>query len=162
MDIDVSFKDKKIITNWRDYISDDFKTEKEMCNYIQSHSEEFAKDILGIEIIGCEREYYLGQRIRRGNRPHVDFMFRSKENDIIIVECKNVNNIFSELSGAISQLLSYYIIAEDNRINIKRMCLVVNKFDDRLRKVIEKFNLPIELFVFSKTNTLKLLLNDKN
>ena len=89
-------------------------------------------------------------------------MFKSKDGDIIIIECKNVTNTFSELSGSVSQLLSYAVIAEDNNIKIDRMCLVVNKFDDRLRKIIEKFNLPIELFIFSKTNVLKMITSDKN
>ena len=152
-----NFEGEKIITNWRDYITNDFNSEKEMCNFIQDHSDEFAAGILGINPGICEREYYLGQKIRRGNKPHVDFMFMSREEEIIIVECKNVNESFSGLSGAISQLLSYMVIAEENNILITRVCLLTNRFENTLEKVIKKFNLPIELFVFSKTNVLKLL-----
>lgn len=145
---------------WRKYVTNGFISEKEMCDYIESHYNDFARDVLEIEYGNAQREYYFGIG-GRTNKPHIDFMFTSKDDKNILVECKNTGEAGGLLNG-IGQLLSYIIIAENQGIKISRSCLVLNKYDDRIRAIIDRFNLPIEVFIFSRDYILKVMTYDKN
>lgn len=149
---------QKLIFN-KSLLSDDFRNEKEMTDFINCHASLFARDVLEIEYKSHKREYYLGLPVRlsKGNMPHVDFVFETKGGKLILVECKNVNNTYAELSNSVGQLLSYSCIAKGNGIKIDRLCIVANKFDSRLRMVINEFKLPIEVYVFGKSQVLKLM-----
>lgn len=143
------------------YLLDRFKTEKELCDFIDYHAKHFAEDVLNIEYKSHKREFYLGQRINVslgfGNMPHIDFMFEDNNGKVILVECKNPSNIYAELSNAIGQILSYYCTAKENGIGVDRMCIVTGRYNDKIRKVINQFNLPIEVYVMSKQNVLKVV-----
>lgn len=150
-----------LVANANTYLGANFKSEKELCDFIDDHAEDFAKDILNIEYKSHKREFYLGQRINVslgfGNMPHIDFMFEGNSGKVILVECKNPSNVYAELSNAIGQILSYYCTAKENGIEVDRMCIVTGRYNDKIRKVINQFNLPIEVYVMSKQNALKVV-----
>jgi hypothetical protein len=140
-------------------ISCDFINEKEMVKFIDYYAKLFARDVLEIDYKDHKKEYYLGSQIKliKGNKPHVDFIFESQSGELVLCECKNTKNTYAELSNSIGQLLSYFCIAKNQGVKIKRLCIISNKFDERLRSVINEFKLPIEVYIFSKTKILKLM-----
>lgn len=143
------------------YLKEGFDNEKELNDFIDHFASLFARDILEIKYKSHKREYYLGDnmnvRFNKGNQPHVDFVFISSNDEVILVECKNPKNTYAELSNSIGQILTYSCIAKENGVKIARLCIISTKYDDRIRKVIKEFNLPIEVYLISRTNMLKVL-----
>jgi len=131
--------------------TDDFKTEKELCEYIEINMEIFCEEILGGKLKRYQREWYLTKLKRFGpNKPRIDFFVELEDGREIGIECKNPKFVFSELVKAISQLLVYGIIAEENNCKLDELVLVISKYDDYFIKVIRRFKLPLRVFVLSK------------
>lgn len=166
IDIDQTWDQSLKVNEFIRYISKDFKNESEMCDYIEKNAELFAKDVLEIEYKSHKREYYLGDTLligrKKGNLPRIDFAFTSIDNEIILVECKNPSNIYSELCISIGQILSYYCIAKKNGVKVNRICIVSTQFNMVIRDIIIEFNLPIEFYILNKTNLLKLINGSSN
>ncbi len=130
-----------------------FNTEKEMCNYIEENIEIFCKDTLEINYISHERESYLARgRKFSGNKPHVDFLIKSNNEDYVIVECKNPRYVYRENIGALSQILDYIRIAENNGYKIKEAWICTSRIKRELCEVIDRFKLPINICVLNKKN----------
>jgi len=141
------------------YLNNGFKSEKEMCDYIDQYAQYFAQDVLEIKYINHKREYYLGAKVNfnyHGNLPRVDFMFEHNKG-IILVECKNPTNTYAEIINGIGQLLAYYCICKNNDINVNRMCLVSSRYLHSVRQIINLFKLPIEYYMLTRDNILKLM-----
>lgn len=153
----VLFSNSTLIKDVSKYFVNEFTNEREMGMYINRYACLFALDVLEINYKSHNKEWYLGSHSQRGNMPHVDFLFESLQGDLVMVECKNAKNTYAELSNSIGQLLSYYCIAKQNGINVSRLCVVANKYDDRIRLVINEFKLPIEFYVFNRNSVLKLI-----
>ena len=150
------FADCPKIDNWPEYIVKDFSSEREMCDYIDTFAQLFAEDILECRYEGHSREYVLEGSNPRKPGPRVDFVFNN-EDGIILVECKNVTQTYNELVASIGQLLSYIILAEKSGRKVKRSCLVVSSFIGVIDDIINRYNLPIDVFIFSKNQVLKLM-----
>lgn len=158
----------KIVNIWKDLYdfndfkqtaSEDFKSEKEMCSYIDFYAKEFAEDVLCIEYGSHKREYYLGRDIRfeknKGTLPHTDFLFVSKTNEAILVECKFPISPFAQLNAAIGQVLAYFCVARKNGVKISRICVISTKSHDMIHEIIKEFNFPIEVCIINKSQVFK-------
>lgn len=139
------FFGKRLIANYKDYQSPDFKSEKDLCDFIDSHAEQFAEEVLGIIYCGHCREYRIKDGLNRA-----DFMFTAIRP--ILVECKNPKRKSSESLFALAKLMAYSCDEGECR-----MVLVTSQYDESIRKVIKKYNLPIDVYVFYKDHVMKLL-----
>ena len=150
--------DSPKITDVQTYSSSDFNTEREMCNYIEAHAPQFARDLLEIDYLGHRREFQLGtqKKYRGGCAPRVDFLFVSKSGQAILVECKNPKNSYAELVNSIGQMMAYICIAESNRLPVSKCAIVASKYDHRVGMMIKEFSLPIDFYILTKNSMLKL------
>jgi hypothetical protein len=156
-----SFETAERIVDFKEYQSEDFRTEKELCDYINSHIKEFCTDVLEIEYIDHEREYCIShdRRINQNHKARVDFKFTTPFGDVY-VECKKPSHLYSESNQSISQILAYSCIADFYKRDVSRLVLVTTRYSAILGAVIRKYNLPIEVYVFSKNKVLKMLPNE--
>lgn len=159
---DVTFDNAKKITDFEKFQSKDFKTERELCNYIEENIKLFCRDVLEIEYMGHEREYVIceDRRINKKHKARVDFRFKNNDGDIY-VECKNPTHVYSESNGALNQILAYSCVADFYQRKVSRLILLTTKYNVILGATIRKFNLPIEVFVFSKDHVLKMMNDDR-
>lgn len=135
----------------------DFSQEEELCDYIDAHPRLFSLDILEEEYQSHEREWDLNQYRRFGPRcTRVDFMFSTDVSECVLVECKNPVNIYSEIRNAIAQLMAYRVVTMENDITPDRCLLVTSKYHPVVGKMIDSYELPIEVFVLGKDRILKL------
>ena len=62
-----------------------------------------------------------------------------------------------ELSKSMSQLLAYAAIAESKGHRLETLWLFTTTYNDVLRLVIERYNLPIRVVLFSRENHAELI-----
>lgn len=135
----------------------DFKNEKELCEYIEKNAKEFCENVLEEDFLSYEREWNMNRDKFFGPRStSVDFMFRTKQSRCVIIECKRPRNIYSELRGAVSQLLAYSIVCKKNHEHPERHIIVTTGFHTVVSDMIKEFDLPLELFVMGRNTTLRL------
>jgi hypothetical protein len=158
MESENPFAGCEFISDHKQYEHEDFGTEKELCDFIEVKAKIFASEVLGVEYKSYIREYYISgdSRINKNKKGRVDFVFHSDKGDIY-VECKKPTHSYSESVNAISQLLAYSCLADTFKRQLYRMVLVTTRYNPMLLKVIKKFNLPIEIYVLSKSNVMKLI-----
>ena len=132
---------------------DTFSCEKDLCDFIEHNKEKFCEDVLGGKLKEYQREWGLDKHNRpfSGNKPAIDFYFELEGGKKMGVECKTPRNIYGELSRAISQILSYFVLAKDNGVFLDGMFLVTTAYHEIIDKLIAEFNLPIKTLVLSKT-----------
>lgn len=139
-------------------VDKDFTSEKEFCDFLETHIRDFCTDFLEVEYSSHIREYKLVKTSRarmRGNR-RIDFLIKTKCNQNIVIECKHPVNI-CELSTALGQCLSYISLLKNFGINSDRTILLSTKIDSITPQVITDFNLPIEFMIMDKTRCVKFL-----
>ena len=130
-----------------------FASEKEYTKFVLANIDEWVLNIFGETVKNTHQEWYLAKVRRFGaNQPRIDLMIELNNGKRIGIEIKNPKQLFHESSRAISQLLSYSIIAEENEVPIDEMVLVVPEFHPVLGKMIAKYNLPIRVVLITKTN----------
>lgn len=129
-----------------------WKTEKEFVDFIELNIELFTREIIGAEYLLHKREWYLSDIKRFGaNKPRMDLMIETKDFKRVGIECKLPTQSFSDLSRTMSQLLAYGVIAEGNNRPFHKMYILTTQYDQVLEQVIQKYELPIDVVVFSKT-----------
>lgn len=135
-------------------LEDSFKSEKDLCNFIEANIKEFCKDSLGIEYLSHKREYPLfnSNRNKRGCK-RLDFLINSKCGQSIAIECKHPTYI-SELCAGVGQVLSYIVLFRHQGKHIDRFVIVSSKIDWMLPAVLGTFILPIEFIAFDKKKSL--------
>ena len=139
---------KTILTGWN--------KEAELVNYIECNIVLFTKDVLGEEYQYHVREWSMQeQRMFGGNQPRIDLMIMTKSGKRIGVECKLPKQSFSELSRAVSQVLAYSVIAEDNNLPLHKLLIVTTQYDTIVHKIIKKYELPIGLVVIDKNKRME-------
>lgn len=155
---EVKFDTAIRVTDHTEFESVDFLTEREMCELIHSQPEIFAKTVLEINYTGHEREYAISHnRSLKGKwKARVDFRFSGPNGDIY-VECKLPKHIYSESNQAVSQILAYSCLADMFNRKVDRLVLVTTRYNAILGRVIKKFNLPIEVYILSKSHVMKML-----
>lgn len=137
-----------------------FSTESDFCDFIEDHAEMFCIDLLEDEMIQYSREWDLNAYRMFGARPkRVDFMFKTRNSECILVECKNPHHAYTELRNAVAQLMSYYVTAKGNGVTVDRMVIVSTKHHETVVKMIEEFNLPIEYYLLKRGQILKAQIN---
>lgn len=124
-----------------------FKTEKDLCGYIESNIELFAEDVLGEKLVSYKREYRLGPTLFIGGPqpPRADFYIET-EHKKAFVEVKNDTNRHKS-SAAIGQLLSYGAATDLDNVEL---ILVMPYMHRVLMETIAKYELPIELVLLTK------------
>jgi hypothetical protein len=135
-------------------IKQDFKTEKDLCNYIENNIELFCIDVLNDIYISHSREFSINKKMRYNDNKKIDFFIKCA-NKTYAIEVKNPT-YKSELYAGIGQLLTYTVLFEINQIKVDRYILLTTKYDEIASKTIKKYNLPIDLYIFCKSTYLKL------
>ena len=126
-----------------------FKSESDLCDFIEHNIESASVDFFGEELLEYQREYPLPLGFNKGSL-RVDFMIRTGSNQYLC-EVKNPTH-YAELRNAIGQLLQYKIHMPD-----AIACLITTKYDDVLHQIINHWQLPIHVYVMTRGSILKLL-----
>jgi hypothetical protein len=136
-------------------LSNDFVSEKELCDFIESNIVLFCEECLGVEYRSHVREKRLFTNKSRGHKGNkrIDFLVVTKDNRRIGVECKNPKYT-SELSSAIGQCLTYLTLFEIMGEPVSKMCIVASKIEPELLLTIDRFNLPVGFVAIDKSKTL--------
>jgi len=140
------------ISEIKDYFNDGnhFKDEKHLCNYIEDNMESFCSEV-GIDYKSHTRESYIVRLKMFGkNKARIDFLIEEKDKGIVLLEIKQPRNTYREINSAISQMLDYYLTAEEAGYKINKAIILTTKINDTFTKIVNRFNLPIELVLFSK------------
>ncbi len=137
----------------------DYLSEKEMCDFIELNAVRFCSDVLGVEYASHTREFQMTslRKFGEGQKPRIDFVFRDNKGQQFGVECKFSKQIFHETTRAISQVLAYDVLAEQNNIPFKKMILVLSNIDPIAIEIIRKYKLPVEVILLSKKFFAKLV-----
>lgn len=143
-----------------DYVSNEFNqlkefiNEKELCDYIEQNIKAFVNDTLEIEYVDHERESYITpfHKPFGGNKSRIDFLVTTTNNEKVLIEVKNPAQLQRELNRAAAQMLDYIIVCEESGYKVHSAWLVISKINPSLIKIIKRFNLPINICVFSKNN----------
>jgi hypothetical protein len=127
-----------------------FNTEKEYVEYLKLNADKWVKDFFNEEISKIEINRCLQFRGFGANKPSIDIWIETKSGKIIGIECKNPKQKFHELSRAVSQLLSYAVLAEENNQKIDILALFSSEMNDIVHKIIHKYKLPIRNFYIDR------------
>jgi hypothetical protein len=129
----------------------DFANERELEDFVFDNSAFWVKDFYGRDKCKITRQGYFGNiKFFGANKPRIDLYLELDTGKRIGIEIKNPNQLYSELSQSISQLLSYSVIADETGNSFDELAIITSKFDPILTKVIKKFNLPIRVFIVNK------------
>lgn len=152
------FDCKKISKNdYDDIFTYDFKTESELCDYLENNISDVCNDLFEEKYFMHVREFNLDQQYLFGPRQkRIDFFITTTTGNILC-EVKNPTNLYSELTNSISQMMSYIVTSKKNEIRFHRSIIITSRYHDQFREIINEFNLPIELFCVSKSKLLKLI-----
>ena len=138
---------------WNSYLNNrnDFNSEKEYHTFIEDNIELFCEDVINL---GKYINHKSNQPISRTSfkKPTIERidLFITGTKGSAIVEIKYPNNYFCEMRNAISQLLYYSIVADENAIKCDKLIIVSPVYDERIFAIIAKFNLSIELVYLTK------------
>jgi hypothetical protein len=139
--------------------NDDFKSEKEFCDYIEANIKLFCRDVIGVEYKEHQREFNItghkdNRRIKNNKR--LDFLITTQTGEKIAIECKNPKYI-SELCAGLGQVLSYIFLFESAGHQISKYVIVSTRIDWILPLTIQRFNLPISFVTMDKNRVLTWL-----
>lgn len=130
-------------------LKEDFRTERDMCDYIEKHITLFCKDCLNVEYQSHKREYPLSDIAKVKGNKRIDFLIITTDNERIGVECKKPTYP-CEVSNCLGQVLTYMTVFEQVGKPFQRMVIVSTKVEPSLVFTIEKFNLPVVFIGFDK------------
>ena len=127
-----------------------FKSEKDMCNYIEDNIELFCVDVTGEKLRSYKREYTItGRQFFAHKTACVDFLIVTESGKRILVEVKNPKQIHSEMIRSVSQLLAYGAIA-DMYTPVDRLILATSNTCEAVQLMICKYELPIEVVLLNR------------
>lgn len=133
------------------YMSNDFKTEKDLCDSLEYNIELVCKKLFNANYISHIREFRFS--IYDNGNPSCDFLITT-DKGIFCVECKNPKK---RPQWAVFQSMKYMIYNEELSLGIDRFCVINTDFNLIDFKLIKKHNLPIELFFISKQKAVKFI-----
>lgn len=145
--------ENKITIDLKDNIfnnSNDFPKEKNLQNYLDINMKSFINDILGLKYQNHKRESFIVNKSFGGNKPRIDFLVNLKNNECVLIECKNPKNKYREIVSAIGQILDYILLAEKAGKKIKDTYLVTSKINQTVLDIINRFKLPIKVCLINK------------
>ena len=123
-----------------------FKDEREFVGYLEINANKWVFDFFGEKVAKVEVNKSLIKRKFGANTPRIDLIIQTESGKRIGVECKNPKQGFHELSRAISQLLSYAVLSEENGKRFDILAIISSEVNDIVYKVINRYNLPIRNF----------------
>ncbi|WP_035290243.1 hypothetical protein [Clostridium sp. KNHs214] len=147
----------KITIDLKDNIfnnSNDFPKEKDLQNYLDINMKSFVSDILNLDYKNHERESFIINKRFGGNKPRIDFLINLKNNECVLIECKNPKNKHREIISALGQILDYILLAEKAGKKIKDTYLVTSKINQTALDIIDRFKLPIKVCLINKENLM--------
>jgi hypothetical protein len=129
-----------------------FHSERELVDYIELNIGVFCETVARVDYGSHKREWYLSPlKPFSGNKPKIDLMVLSSSGRRIGIECKYPKHgTFADLSRSVSQMLSYAVIARDNRVPFDDLYLLTTEYDPIVDSVIQAYELPIHVVVFCK------------
>ena len=102
------------------------------------------------EIPEDKREAYFEYRpFGKGQAVRIDFLIYDQDGKFTLLEVKKPRHIHREANIGIAQILDYIVLAEKKRMNINKSYILTTRCDVNAIEVIERFNLPIDLILFS-------------
>lgn len=131
----------------------EFKTEKEMCDYIELNMKLFVEDILYDELISYQREFTLKTKRRmfpnKGTpNPRIDFLIIGRHGRYAI-EVKNPTQTYTELSRSIGQMMLYEMLFEQINMPAK-MYMVSSRHSIVFIEMINRFKLNYKYILLGK------------
>lgn len=135
-------------------LSHDFRSESELCDFIEDNIQVFCLDELGVIYASHKREHpVVKSRKRIKGLRRLDFLIKTRAGENIGLECK-VPLYPSGLPAGIGQILSYRILMDLAGTPINRFVLVSSKMDIVVPMMIQAFELPIEFIAMDKKRSL--------
>jgi hypothetical protein len=135
-----------------------WKSEVEFVDFIDTNAPRIATELIGCPYESHRREWYLnGMKVFGANSPRKDLMITTQDGKRHGIECKFPRGSFSELSRSMSQLIANAAILEAKGYPLETLWLFSTTYNDVLRLVIERYNLPIRVALFSRENHAKLI-----
>lgn len=127
-----------------------FKTEKDFVHYLKVNADKWVFDFFGDKVKNIHFNKCLERKRFGPNKPRIDIIVETLKGKRIGIECKNPKQNFHELSRAVSQLLSYGVLSEDNGNEFDILALFSSERDDIVYKIVKKYKLPIRIFYIDK------------
>ena len=129
----------------------DFKSEKDLGNFIAYHVQNFTEDILCDSVIESFREYKIEDNVRFGNSGlRIDLLITGAKRNYIIEFKKPHYN--SENRKAIGQVLNYGRLLQKMK---PVLCIITTSFDIDTAETIGYYNLPIRYFYINEDQILE-------
>ena len=127
----------------------DFKSEKELKDYIILNKEVFCSEVLGIEY----KDHIVELKLPKidhlfTNEPHVDIVFIDQNDKCYFVELKNPKFAYNELCAGLSQCLAYRYLARAHKMNYEGTFLVTTKHANIIPIIIRDNNLDVTYIYF--------------
>lgn len=121
-----------------------FINESHFCDLIENNIRLICNIVLGESFVSMVREYELPSP--HNKKPKVDFAILT-DKGFHFIECKDPK---SRAQYSVYQLLKYKTIAENYSIKVDRLISLSTEFDKYDKEIVDRFNLPVELFYISK------------
>lgn len=139
-------------TDIKELKNKDFKSEKELKDYIILNKEAFCREVLGIEYKDHRVEYKMPQiKYLYTNEPVVDIVFIDQNDLCYFVELKNPKHAYNELCAGLTQSLAYRYLAGVTDMNYGGSFLVTTKHSGIIPLIIRDNNIDITYIYFDKT-----------
>ena len=130
----------------------DFKSEKELKEYIILNKEVFCREVLGFEYKDHIVEFVLPKvKDLFTNEPHVDIVFIDKYDKCYFIELKNPKFAYNELCAGLGQCLTYRYLARANNLNYEGCFLITTKHANIMPVIIRDSNLDVNYIYFDKS-----------
>ena len=153
-------KDYKILKN------EDFKTEKEVVNYIVDNIEYFCEHALGCDYDKHILEFRFDKNEKlHDNSLRVDIVVIDKQGRHYFIEVKlprKQREAFRECMTAIGQCLSYHYLARINDYNYEGVYLVTSTHSNLAPLIIRDNNLPITYLYIDKQSIAEAIINNQD
>ena len=142
------------VDHLNELVSNEFRKEADLRNYVVDNIEKFCKDVLSDEYASHKTEKDVNDQYRFGARPiRMDLYIKCKKHEYII-ELKNPKHK-AENKSSIWQLLSYGAMMKDTIE--RKLILISTKFDMPTAQAICEYRLPIEFIYFEKAKCLRFI-----
>ena len=139
------------------FLNSPFPSESELADYIEFNLPKICDTLFLDKYKSHERESYISHwrvpsiKRKTGNRSRVDFKVEGNNGNYLI-ECKNPKSVAREINRSIAQMLDYVIAAEEYGVKIKEYWILTTRYHETMGKIINRFDLPINVCVLNKEN----------
>lgn len=142
-------------------IENQFKNEKEMCDYIELNMTPFCEELFHDEYVSHHREKRInsepvfGHSQKRWKQTaRVDFLIKCK-NGTYCVEVKNPKKKSHDQSRTIGQMMMYHMELIKSGEKVKQV-LVTSGYYPKFKEMVVFYGLDFDIYIFNKEHSLKL------